>query len=1544
MARFVADSQINLSVNARQAKQILDQLTKKAEDLRKRIDAASRIGDANTVRRLTQELRQTEAIMRQMTTETANTERVLRNLDRASPRELQKTLARLTRELNNIQRGSEQWNRQTELIRRVRAQIDDLNASLRQSESFWQRFNRRINDYQTSVMGAVAAVTGIVMAGRKAINSFTDMEQEMANVQKFTGMAKDEVVELNESLKTIDTRASRETLNRLAQDAGRLGKTSQEEVLGFVRASQKVNVALDDLGEGATLTLSKLTSIFGEEERLGTERALLSVGSVINELSQNCSASAPYIAQFASRMGGVAAQAGMTAQQVMAFAAVLDTTNQGVEAASTAVSQVITRLYQDTAKYARVAGLDVKKFSDLLKKDANQAFILFLETLNKAGGMDVLSPMFAEMGETGARAIAALSSLANNISMVKEQQRVANEAFREATSIDKEFDVQNNTVKAGMEKARKTITELSISLGEKLMPVMRHVYSSTSLIIHALDVSVSWLINNRKQLLVAVTALTAYAIAAKAAAIQTGAVSLAAKAQAAAMHLAKVATLANATVTATLTGNLGRARAAWRLLNTTMLASPIGLITAGLTAVAAAVVILTRKTEEYNDSAKKTIEATKEVSENTIREQRELDILIGKIHGAREGTDEHREAKQKLINQYGKYLSGLIDEGGEVINLAKAYDILTESIARSNRERSLDRARQKLQDDFYEFTGNDLTQLQKSLESYGHSVWSASAIVTQVSQAVATGKPVPEQVKLLIEQASKNLPTTAADGREYSNYAQRVVAKAGLSFVALDKPTEILARLERAAADLEKNTKTVDSMQLGVNPSKNYTDSQLQETLGKLTEVIESDGGTVNLPNLYAPAFKPRKGEAKMTAAGLTPVIPYRIQKQKRVSRHDGFTNINLTKEQAKEIRDKIIHELNLRGKPLEKEDEQNPESSLSPSGSGAGGGSESGKKKDIPDEFKKLLAAIKAERDMTDAKSVAMYATGDIDFLQYNRRKYDAEMKYYNDSLKLYEEWKLTEEQGYASLTLKKEEAERDWNQRRIAIRKDAIRRIAAMEEKEERDRYNVKERKTLSDELALQKSLLDITVKALYDEQALYEKGSKEYEDLRIKIEDVIADDVYDRRRKLARKVAEMQNKYEAMSAEDRFRIDKAAIDELYAQKVITEEQHQQWIKKLREDSDKGMPGAAKQQPADEARKIFEKNKKKLDDSHDAGIIDDEEYAARLARITAEMNNSIISGLADVKSEWVSVLTVMYQSWQNFADALKDPDGSPFEALTSAIAATAAVMGAVMQEVTALTEAEVEIQTRKIESRYNREIGFAEGNAYLTKKLEKEKEKELAKMKADAAKKTFAMQVAATVAQAAANAVQAYGAGLSIGGMAGLILAPIAAALALAQGAVQIAVLKKQQQISASAAGYMEGGFTRKGRRDEPAGIVHAGEWVASQALVNSPKTRPLIDMLEYAQRNNRIGSLSMEDVSRSLTAPMAAAYRTQQPAAEPKVIVMPQESDSKTMDKVSKALDRLYERLEKPITATTHLTGPGGINEARDEYNRIIKNKSR
>lgn len=501
---------VQLSLNGKQPREELEKLRQRADDLKKSLEEAYRTGTKESQQHFKKELQATQKQLRQMESGVKAVERVFANLDKATPDELRRSLKFLTNELKNVERGSKVWNEHTEKIRRIKAELDKVNAELRQTESGFTRMKNTINDWGASIAAGAAAVAGLVAAGKQAVQAYAEMDQEMANVRKYTGMSAEQVEALNEEFKKMDTRTSREELNMLAQEAGRLGKTSHEDVLGFVKAADKINVALDDLGEGATLTLSKLTSIFGDEERLGTEQSLLAVGSVINELSQNCTASAPYLAEFAQRLAGVGAQAGMSIPEIMGFAAVLDSQGQKLEMSSTALSKIIMNLFKDPEKIARATGMAVQEFSETCKRSTNEGLLMLLNRLHELGGIDTLAPVFADMGENGARASAVLASLAGNIDMVKQQQIAANEAFQEAISIDKEFTVQNTTVQADLEKKKKIFREYAVELGEKLLPVMGHFHSSMSISMKFLSKTIDFIKEHRAAIIAATAAIVTY--------------------------------------------------------------------------------------------------------------------------------------------------------------------------------------------------------------------------------------------------------------------------------------------------------------------------------------------------------------------------------------------------------------------------------------------------------------------------------------------------------------------------------------------------------------------------------------------------------------------------------------------------------------------------------------------------------------------------------------------------------------------------------------------------------------------------------------------------------------------------------------------------------------------------------------------------------------------------------------------------------------------------------------------------------------------------
>ena len=351
-----------LKVNSEEAKREFETVKSKVEELKKKLIEASNAGDFKQVQELQKQLRPAIKEMNNALTKVGQIESAMKHLSLQSEKDLKKTKNLIISMMNEIPRGTKQWDEYNEKLKQVKAELKKLadEQKVVTDSGLSMKDMLDIGGNLSMIAASVLQVKDSVAEFmRDNVNSYIELDAEMANVQKFTGMTRQSVEELNEEFKKIDTRTSVVELNKLAEEAGRLGKTSKEDVLGFVKAADIINVALDDLGEGATLEISKLTSIFGDEKALGTEKSMLAVGSVINELSQNCTAAAPYLANFTKRLAGVGAQADMTIPQIMGFAAVLDSQGQAVEMSATAVSQLITKMFQDPAKIAKAVGIDV---------------------------------------------------------------------------------------------------------------------------------------------------------------------------------------------------------------------------------------------------------------------------------------------------------------------------------------------------------------------------------------------------------------------------------------------------------------------------------------------------------------------------------------------------------------------------------------------------------------------------------------------------------------------------------------------------------------------------------------------------------------------------------------------------------------------------------------------------------------------------------------------------------------------------------------------------------------------------------------------------------------------------------------------------------------------------------------------------------------------------------------------------------------------------------------------------------------------------------
>ena len=495
-------------------------------------------------------------------------------IGRLSLRELANRQRELNAILRNLDPSLPEWKQYNEQLKEVNARIKELRGNATQTGLSIGKLADGFNRYAAIGASVIASLTGMTLTMRKCVDEYATMEEAESQVIKYTGMTAEEVKQLNEEFKRMDTRTPREELNRLAGEAGKLGITGVQEVREFVEAANQINVALgEDLGEEAVNQIGKLSQMFGDESRSLKEN-MLAIGSAVNQVAQSTSASEPYLVEFTARMGGVGKQAKMSVTDIMGFASALDQNMLRSEMASTALSGLIMRIFQEPAKYAKLAGMDVEEFTKLVETDVNEAVMSFLSALNRMGGMSQMAPVLKEMQLSGAEAASVISTLAGNVDLVRREQENANKAFTEGTSITNEYNVQNNTVQARLEKLQNDFKNIRVELGERLLPVMRYMISTGSLTVKGLMAVTEFLMEYKGAILTTVTAIAAYTAVVKAHTLIVKGAELATKA-------ATVAT---------------------RIFNTVTKASPWGLLISGASAAISYLLLFREETDKTTAS------------------------------------------------------------------------------------------------------------------------------------------------------------------------------------------------------------------------------------------------------------------------------------------------------------------------------------------------------------------------------------------------------------------------------------------------------------------------------------------------------------------------------------------------------------------------------------------------------------------------------------------------------------------------------------------------------------------------------------------------------------------------------------------------------------------------------------------------------------------------------------------------------------------------------------------------------------------------------
>lgn len=1348
------------------------------------------------------------------------------NLKTSSIRDLEYSIKAINQQMKGMERGTEQFKQMELKAKQLKAELQAVRAEGVAQESWIKRSADWFNRMQGIALGAVAAISGITFTVKKCVEEYAKMDDEMTNVRKYTGQAAEEVERMNEDFKKMDTRTPRQKLNQLAEDAGRLGITSTAAVEEFVDGADKINVALgDDLGDKAVSQIGKLAQMFGEDKTKGLRGAMLATGSAVNELAQNSSASAGYLVDFTARVAGVGKQAGFTQAQIMGLASVLDQNMQQDETAATAVQNLLAKMFQDSAKFAQIAGLNVKEFAKTLKEDANGALLQFLAAMRAKGGFADLAPMFEEMKMDGSRATGVLTVLADKLDDIKTAQNLANEAYSEGTSVLNEFETQNENVQAQLDKASKKFLDLSIELGQKLYPAARYCISAASLGVRALSTLVDFVKDYWRILIVLTAAIVTYTAVSKAKLIADKAqmawlniMILREKAHLVLVGLKTSALKTMAIVQMALTREIKLTTAAQMLWNKVLLANPITAVIAVVAGLTAAIVTLSKETSTAEQAQRDYNDAVTDANKQTAEEEASIIRLVSAIQSNTTAESDRKAALEELNGKLMREHLGNITE--EAVRTGQATRQIQSYIDMMKKKIVIDGLQKKLAESIAKQAENEdlLSEADNDKRGFWTKVWG--------------------RINPFAGRKTKML-NLASDNRE--------------------------AFMETVNHEIKRE--------------RQYQ----QELIDKINQ-LEPQHFEINDPEPW------RNNGFNGKANDGTIIKQQSTAGTHQVSEKERKARVKAEKAAAAEARKRQAE----------------------------------AKRKQ-----KQAADSIKAETNELMAENAKAYAEGKKTYQQFIDDRQSIQIKGYAKLKQLYG----AESNEYKQLLDNQVNVVKQHDAAIQKMNEQTIERERLQKEASIKAQYNDANSAIYQNDTALNEALYKNDVEAMKKRLALYKdrEGSEEWLDLKAEMEQAELDHQLQMQESYQNQLRELRQQFGKQDLQAQKTMYLNGLDNLYKQGLIKEEEYQQM--KL------------------EITKQFAAQRAQIDaDDHGAGSAQ-----IKINDKSSEMVNSARAAAGESQSTGNATLGGYFSSqvenYQNTMEKLKELYGNDkqnhaaymqakgkitSDYLNDLIEKTAVVyngINGILSASSSYAQACSDLEQAKISKNYEKQIAAAGKNSKKKKKLEEKRDKELAAAKSKANKKAMKIEIAQAIASTAMSAINAYASAAAIPTI-GWTLAPIAAGMATAAGMIQLAAIKKQHQ--AEATGYYDGGYTGGNRYRKEAGVVHEGEFVANHNAVNNSSIRPALDLIDRAQRSNTVGSLTADDITRSLGQGGSTVVA-------PVVNVNNDNTEVRqSLDGVNAAVSRLTQTLDDGIEVEVPISGRRGLHRRLQDYQRILNNK--
>ena len=761
----------------------LDKLKNSLEDYKKKL----KVSDTDGLKKISDALTTIEKKQKNAAMSAEELEKVILTLKTAPLEDLQKAAAELQQQLSEAERDTREYVTTSARLRQVNEQINEVKRSWQEHDNQIVATIKRLTSYVLVYAGFNEVVGRI----KQLYQANLQLSDSLADIEKTTGLSTESVAELSREIDSIDTRTAQQELHDLAYEAGKLGISAKEDVLGFVKAGNQLLVALgEDLGGAeAVRQLMKVNAILGETQKLGVEKALLATGSAINEISQTSRASAGPIVDVVNRIGAIGEAAGLSMSDLIALAGTLDALGQHAEMGGTALNTFISTLTSNTTEVAQAVGLSDEYLKNLMDQGKTiQAVIAVLEKMNAMGGLDVLAPIMKDLGSDGERIKQVLVTLSSGVDELKAQVFTSSRAFKEATSVTDEYNIKNEDAMAIMLRMGNAIKESFINSGlvEWLTDVLRFVASipnrfergETSIRLTAVAL----------QVLVGVLIATSKAV------------------QTASMNIMFFFQRVNAG-----TASVNVFVKAWNALKFAMASNPLGWITLAVTALTSAWTLLKKS---VNEAAKAQAEY-----EGTLQKERfELENLRFAIEKANVANGERAALIKQLNDKYGAYLGFMVTENNYAEKQEYIYSLinarLRETLALKMRDKMMENIADKYTDQIQELQSKIIASLNKMQNVGETNAGDAMArIMDGMNKVVEEGGNLYDALDGFMEKYNKNIKQLpfSSDALKLLNILKNIRKEAGQTQDFLDSTQRAAeSRTEELMLqDLRKSNKSI---------------------------------------------------------------------------------------------------------------------------------------------------------------------------------------------------------------------------------------------------------------------------------------------------------------------------------------------------------------------------------------------------------------------------------------------------------------------------------------------------------------------------------------------------------------------------------------------------------------------------------------------------------------------------------------------------------------------------------------------------------------